>query len=349
MINMAQTTTTSEKTTTTKLDLSDPPAYLNGSIAKEKSTIYHSEEKQSFSGQDDALNAAKSYKMVIANQCWSSNYKVFVSQDSFEKFKTFKKTKKEKKSNEITIPLQSEGVGIPLFKVQAHCWFGFLTFYKCFPSVDKSAFDIAKDKFEFCKVKKHTHVGYDSFVFEFTPDPENRSSDFTLTLFSSGVFPINDYEYNGKRYRWVDESRCGGVTKQVARKFAFTHTVLQSNQPSMLDNWDGKNHSLDKQKGNPLLDGLLKKRFKWGTKKIKEEYYGENDNTQLSETVATCLKLGYAMLQTESLHNNNACEVNQESILSVNLDVLVMVCFATVLKRKKDIVEQANIAAAAAS
>ena len=113
------------------------------------------------------------------------------------------------------IDLQEQGFGVPILKaITPNVPFTnkFLTFRRYVPT-NLHPFDIDKDYYEYCVVKKSIHVGYDTFIFEFKPDPNVRKSDFTITMFSHSQLPINDYIYKGNKHRWVDETHGKGFRK----------------------------------------------------------------------------------------------------------------------------------------
>ena len=275
------------------------------------------------------------WTIVINNRFWLDGFRIFVSLDAAYKFSIFKKNK----TPEI-IDLQEQGFGVPILKaITPNIPFTnkFLTFRRYVPT-NLHPFDIDKDYYEYCTVKKTIHVGYDAFIFEFKPDPNVRKSDFTITMFSHSQLPINDYIYKGNKHRWVDETHGKGFRKRWSMKFGFKHTVLRSDQLSLTDNWDGKSDKLNKTiNKNPYLEGYLKKMFSVSARLPKHEYYGNLCSDTLGET-EQFFKTGYAELKIDDIANPNS-NVNYETIFSLTEDHLVTICIATVLKRQKDIEE----------
>ena len=74
------------------------------------------------------------------------------------------------KSKIEIIQLQEQGIGVPLFKaVTSYIPLAtkFITFRRYVPT-NLHPFDIDKDYYDYCIVKRKLHVGYDSYIFEFT-------------------------------------------------------------------------------------------------------------------------------------------------------------------------------------
>lgn len=323
-------------------DADAPPSYTNDSPSY--SAVQVSEKKESYREPVYFQSASpQGWTVIITNKFWTDGFQIFISRDSYEKYNVFRKSQ-----NQDIPVIQQQGVGIPLFKV-INTFFSigttFLTFRKyCPPPLDSQGvpqrFDPKRDYHEFCIVKKRFHVGYDSYIFEFHPDPYDlKKRNFTFTMFSHSVLPIHDYIYKDERHRWIDESRMEEIVSLWQVKYGFKHTVLRPDQPSMCDNWDGQNDKLVKSTPNPLLNGLWKKKLSVRAHYPELSQYGQHCSAILGEA-ANWFQLGYAEVKVDDIYNNlNGNNVNYESILSVNEDALVMICVATVLKRQKDIVE----------
>lgn len=274
--------------------------------------------------------------IVINNRFWVDGFRIFVSLDAAYKFDIFKKNK----TPEI-VDLQEQGFGIPIFKAitpNTPLSTKFLTFRRYIPT-NLHPFDVDKDYYDYCTVKKSIHVGYDTFTFEFRPDPKIPKSNFTIKMFSHSQLPINDYIYKGRKNRWIDETHGTGFRKRWSMKFGLKHTVLQPDQIALTDNWDGKSDKLNKEiKKNPYLEGYLKKMFSMSARLPKPEYYGHLCSNTLGET-EHYFKTGYAELKIDDIGNPNS-SVNYETIFSLTDDHLVSICIAAVLKRQKDIEEE---------
>lgn len=283
------------------------------------------------------------WTIVINNRFWTDGFRIFVSEDASNKFDAFKKSK-----NPEIIQLQEQGIGVPLFKaVTSYIPLAtkFITFRRYVPT-NLHPFDIDKDYYDYCIVKRKLHVGYDSYIFEFTPDPKQPKLNFQVILFSHSILPIHDYIYKGERHRWIDESNLRGFKARWQVKYGFKHTYLIDGQPALTDNWDGKSDKLNKDKKNPYLDNFLKMKLSVLSRFPKQEYYGPHCTDTLGEAEAF-FKLGYAELKIDDLGRGipegddvNGVDVNYESIFSIPEDELVTICIATVLKRQKDIEEE---------
>lgn len=278
------------------------------------------------------------WTIVINNRFWTDGFRIFVSEDASNKFDAFKKSK-----NPEIIQLQEQGIGVPLFKaITSYIPLAtkFITFRRYVPT-NLHPFDIDKDYYDYCIVKRKLHVGYDSYIFEFTPDPKQPKLNFQVILFSHSVLPIHDYIYKGERHRWIDESNLRRFKELWQVKYGFKHTYLIDGQPALTDNWDGQSDKLNKNKKNPYLDNFFKMKFSILSRYPKPEYYGPHCTDTLGEAEAF-FKLGYAELKIDDLgkgYSQND-DVNYESIFSIPEEELVTICIATVLKRQKDIEEE---------
>ena len=55
------------------------------------------------------------------------------------------------------------------------------------------AFEENSDMYDYCSVAKTSHLGYDSYIFEFVPDPTMPWLNFRVVMFSHSILPISDY------------------------------------------------------------------------------------------------------------------------------------------------------------
>ncbi|RCK59072.1 hypothetical protein Cantr_07390 [Candida viswanathii] len=276
------------------------------------------------------------WTIVINNRFWVDGFRIFISLDSARKFSAFKNS-----ANPDVISLQEQGFGVPVFKAITNSvpfLSKYITFRKYTPT-NLRPFDVDRDYFEFCVVRRYAHVGYDTYVFEFHPDLGDKTREFTLMMFSHSQLPIHDYLYKGVKHRWVDETHGKGFRKRWSMKFGFKHTILDPAQPALTDNWDGKSDKLDKEKKkNAYLGGYLRNMFSVSAKYAKAEYYGPLCSDTLGEEEHYFTR-GFAELRVDDVGNPDL-NVNYETIFSLKEDDLVSICVATVLKRQKDIEEQ---------
>jgi hypothetical protein len=291
------------------------------------------------------------WNIVIRTRVLVDGYRIFVSPDAANKFNEFKK--KKKRSHEIT-QLQKQGYGVPLFKVtSSYVPFSkkFLTFRKYAPRKGVHSFDENKDYYDYCTVIKTTHIGYDSYIFEFSPDPDAPWLNFTVVMFSHNILPINDYIFRGRKHRWVDETRL--LSKERQAKHGFRHTILSPSQVSLTDNWDGTSDRLTRNTENVYLTDDIERcaSMSYGATNVgfprhaKAEYYGQNFSRilRVSEptvrTVSNEVKIGDV--------NDRKKDIDYESIFAIDEDDLVTICIAAVLKRQKDIQNKIEMAAKA--
>ncbi|CAI5759423.1 unnamed protein product [Candida verbasci] len=313
-----------------------PPIYTNRNGPDSELphySSYRNDQQMYFEG-----SSPKSWEIVILNRYFVDGFRIFVSLDAAEKFEVFKKNKAPE-----VIELQTAGIGVPIFKAITPLiplTTKFLTFRRYVPT-NLHPFDIEKDYYNFCTVKKKLHVGYDSFLFDFVPDPNQPKLNFQIIMFAHSTLPINDYIYNGEKHRWIDESIMRGFRERFFVKYGFKHTILGKDQTSLCDSWDGQSEKLDKSMTNPYLKNYLKTKFSLTSRFIKPEYYGVQITGILGEMEAFFLDTGYAELKLDDIYNTSPY-VDYESINSLNIDALVHICIATCLKRRKDIIEDSR-------
>ena len=279
--------------------------------------------------------APRGWCVTINNRRWSDGYKIFVSKDAAEKYKAFKKS-----SNEHILDLQRNGIGMPLLKTDlpfSPFSSKFLTFSKYVPNRE-GRFDDSKDFHVYCDVRKFIHRGYNTYVFNFIPDPNSPNKNFQIFMFAHSTYPICDYRYKGQVHRWVDESSQTKFQSYNQVKYGFKHTVLNPGQPSLVDNWDGCSDKLDKTKPNPFLKSMFKVKLTTGLRLPKPEYYGNHCTAILGEADSH-FKTGYGQVKIDDLYSTDP-NVNYESALSMHEDASVLVCIAAVLKRQKDTEEE---------
>ncbi|KAG5418096.1 hypothetical protein I9W82_004425 [Candida metapsilosis] len=273
--------------------------------------------------------APRGWTISINKRKWGDGYTIFVSKDAAEKYKAFKKS-----SNEHVLDLQRNGIGIPLLKAETP--FNpytpkYLTFSRNVPN-DEGSFDSDKAMSVFCQVRKFSFRGYDTFIFDFTPDPKTPKVNFQIFMFVHSTIPIYDYKYKGDVHRWVDESNQIKSDSNSKVKYAFKHSILKQWQPSLVDSWDGYSNGLDEKKHNPYLKSLFAMKLKPDLKLPKQQYYGDNCTAILEETDSDS---GNGEVKIDDLYSTDP-NINYESVLSVHVDALVLVCVATVLKRQKE-------------
>ncbi|EER35556.1 predicted protein [Candida tropicalis MYA-3404] len=291
------------------------------------------------------------WSIVIKNRLLIDGYRIFVSDDAAKKYKAFKKNK-----NRENLALQQQGYGVPLFKVvRSFVPFSkkFLTFRRYIPS-NLHAFEENSDMYDYCSVAKTSHLGYDSYIFEFVPDPTMPWLNFRVVMFSHSILPISDYFFRGRKHRWIDESSLlSSNTKQEGFTGGFRHTILSPHQVSLTDNWDGMGDVLSREIVNPYLSDDFDRYSSLplgstnigGQGNLKPEYYGRNFSRIhriVQPTVTTTsneVRIGDV--------NNRRDDVNYETIFSVDEEELVMICMATTLKRQKDIKRKIEMAAKA--
>lgn len=216
------------------------------------------------------------------------------------------------------------------------------------------AFEENSDMYDYCSVAKTSHLGYDSYIFEFVPDPTMPWLNFRVVMFSHSILPISDYFFRGRKHRWIDESSLlSSNTKQEGFTGGFRHTILSPHQVSLTDNWDGMGDVLSREIVNPYLSDDFDRYSSLplgstnigGQGNLKPEYYGRNFSRIhriVQPTVTTTsneVRIGDV--------NNRRDNVNYETIFSVDEEELVMICMATTLKRQKDIKRKIEMAAKA--
>ena len=313
-----------------------PPPYTNRHLEDDASYIQPPQQ----AGDEPVYfedAAPRGWTVIINKRRWNDGHKIFVSKDAAEKYETFRES-----SNEHILELQRNGIGMPLLKTDlpfSPFSSKFLTFSKYIPNKD-GRFDDSKDFHVYCDVRRSIHRGYNTYVFNFIPDPDSPDQNFQIFMFAHSTYPICDYKYKGQVHRWVDVSSQAKSKSYNEIKYAFKHTVLNPGQPSLVDNWDGCSNKLDKTKPNPFLKSMFKLKLTTGLRLPKPEYFGKHCPAFLGEQRAR-FRTGYGQVKIDDLYSTDP-NVNYESVLSMHDDALVLVCVATVLKKQKDNDEDAR-------
>ncbi|KAK6455919.1 uncharacterized protein RJT20DRAFT_51706 [Scheffersomyces xylosifermentans] len=286
---------------------------------------------------------ANSWKFVICNKTFSRDLNVFVSADSIDKYRAFRKAKADKSPigvSRYANELQLAGIGVPLLKVQVHPFHfnKFLTIQKYYidhKSFPLRGFDPKVDFYDFCKVQRYRQGSYTTYELCFTPDPNDKQKNFQVVVFAHKTLPISDYIYKGNRYRWVREGR------KWSFEYNYSNFLLDPEQHSLTDNWDRKTNRLDTtlDPNNPLIGGgFMSKLF--STTTDRERYYSSIQLGSLRELNKFILFGEYkqrAQYTMGDIYNSANDYVNYESIDSVNLDALSMLCTGLLFKREEDV------------
>ncbi|KAG7666003.1 uncharacterized protein J8A68_000433 [[Candida] subhashii] len=264
----------------------------------------------------DEVAANRGWNFVIRNAVTGAGFNIFVSKNSYQ---TYLEMNKET-SEDVVRQKILQGLGIPMFRVTGSLGainMKPLTFKKYVPDNERP-FNVHKDYKTFCVVKKKVHIGYNSYVFRFTPKPENPKEDFQIVMFSHSILPISDYIYNGETHRWVHED--------YHHVYQYRHTRLEKNQPALTDTWDMHSTKLHKI-GSPFFqNSKFMNTFKRETHNTRE-FYGTGSKSTLNMTSVNTIS-GYAELRVKI----PTLISNTEDISEVSLDELVKICVATVLK-----------------
>ncbi|RLV96352.1 hypothetical protein JA1_000251 [Spathaspora sp. JA1] len=292
---------------TTMVD-SNPPAYC---VDKELPTY-----RQVFGNPG--------WNFVIRNSVTGTGFNIFLSKNAYFQFLQINKYNETEDSRDMQI----QGVGIPMFRVT-----GSLSAINIKPLIFKKyvankhrPFNAHKDYYQFCAVKKKSHVFYASYVFKFTPDIEDPSQDFQVVMFNHSSLPISDYVYKEEKHRWIQED--------TNQKYQYRHTILDSGQESLTDGWDGQSDKLKRTWKSPLFSSNSSFGSTFPRKQIipTGEFYGSNCSSILNMTSVNTVS-GYAELKSRDEHEEYLRDYQE--ISEVPLDHLVQICIATVLKTEK--------------
>ena len=293
-----------------------------------------------------SANPEHGWDFIVCNSGFLNGLNVFVSSEAVGKYKSFKDNSNVELSSHIN-DLQAQGLGVPLFHCETHSFsmnkFLTITRYHTNNAALKG-FNRKTDFTPFCKITKHHHSSYYTYILTFTPNPNDPNENFKVWMFSHRSLPIREYEYKGVRYRWIHSK------KYVSYLESYRACRLDPNQPAMLDNWTGGD-TLNSQ-SNSLVGNKFSQLVKPSSRKPKEEYYSENEVGKYDELKKRSL-FGRLQESTRILLPDitNTCnsDVNYDSIHSVHLDVLVHLCMGLIIKRHEDIQEDNRAAAAAAA
>lgn len=264
--------------------------------------------------------------IIFKNRAMFDGYRIFLSEDACEKYETFKVGC----YNRTIDKLMQQGFCIPIFNVVAPYMSNdgpFLSFKRYVPTMNHE-FDIDKDYFEFCTVKQKRYVDYITYTFKFMPNPNDKTSDFTIFMISHPRYAIHDYIYRDERHRWFYEVSEFKVNNSSGLKHDLKHTILNWNQPSLIEN-----RNIYKDKLNIKIKDLFIGRDSFGG--ISNGDVLSDYNYYYSGKKKTSLTIG-------NFHWLNS-SVDCGSVLSLTNDELVTICVAAVLKRDKDLQEISKI------
>ncbi|CAK9441269.1 uncharacterized protein LODBEIA_P51380 [Lodderomyces beijingensis] len=274
----------------------------------------------------------KERKLVMSSSRPAHVFGVYVSEDSRLKYEQSLKSK-----DDALRTLQQNGIGIPVLKGVFNTKIDdplFMTFWKYYPP-EFGSFDFQKDYKTFCTVKRYNRPSYDCYVFEFTPDISSPESNFSITMFSHCVRPINDYIYNGERTRWVDESKNSSTSDFKRRRFSFSskiqhefkHTLLSPLQPALTDDWDGSSTKLEVRSPSSLMKVALGL-----SAKSPGEYYGNG-------VFGKCTKEAKKPAVLKLRDSCTRKDMHLECVVSVGIDALVSACIVKVLLTSKSYID----------
>ncbi|KAK6204571.1 uncharacterized protein RJT21DRAFT_9542 [Scheffersomyces amazonensis] len=200
-----------------------PPSY---SIASEASQQPHNSKCENLNPRS-RRNRSHSWKFKIRGNSITDGMKVFVSDDSVNKYKDFKGSRRSPQCKE----LQNLGIGVPLLKVKCHSFsfHKFLTIYKYYindKTFAKKGFDPDKDYYEFCKISKEKNT----YVLLFTPDRNNPQVTFKIEMYTSPTITTIEYEFNGKQYRWIKDS-----SGNPFNQYSYSHFLIGEKKLATLE------------------------------------------------------------------------------------------------------------------
>lgn len=234
---------------------------------------------------------------------------------------------------------QNHGLAMPVLRVKMHhipsdiLEQKFITVKLALsnPENNLRLFDEDKDIHDYCVVIRRIHISYSTYRFEFNPDPFDSSKKFQMTMFYHVRFPVCDFEYKDKVFRWVREYS----TILKDEHFEYELFELDPAQESLFDGADrasGKINSKNPLKGNPLKNYL---RFR--SPHERDQY---RSKTKIAHFGYSHRRVpGRGRLQATSnlvLVQNEAAgqpPVDVNNNHTIPLDIMVFLTTATVLKK----------------
>lgn len=169
---------------------------------------------------------------------------------------------------------QNHGLAMPIFRVKTHhipsdvMEQKFITVKQALsnPENNLRLFDEKKDIHDYCVVKRRIHVSYSTYKFEFDPDPFNSSKKFEMKMFYHVRYPVCDFEYKDKIFRWVR------VYQTVVKDEHFEYELfeLAQSQDSLFDGADRVAGKVNSK--NPLLGNPVKNFFRFRPEHDREQY-----------------------------------------------------------------------------
>ena len=270
---------------------------------------------------------------LISNKRYGYNTRTFISEDGYEKYKAFKLLDSDNPNYKMVQELQNKGVALPIF--YSHYLLNlltkeYLTIYKFkLPQLGKS-FNEETDKVKFCSIQRTNKKHYRRYCLNF------HELDHTLYLFHHHRFPIVDFLYKNKRYRWIfyDDFNHG-------HDFNYSLFELDPEQTSLTDNLTSSNHV---DNSNLLLGNAVKGFFMNQLKSY---------NIETCKFVPTKKLAHLNFLKHQSLFGENKNSqfdifqtVESESIDQISEDTLVFSVMAVLFKIIEDVKYAHKVAAA---
>lgn len=222
------------------------PSYSNATAAS-ASALKDIPDKKIKNNEDDGDIIDR--KFYLCSKHGSYEVTSFVSQDSREKYDLFKSSKSGTDTYSHALYLQRNGYAIPLLTTDHHTIASmhsikYMSIYKFTPppATEDRLFNLKKDRFKYCEITRERFKSYYKYEFQFTPDPTDKSKNFSIFMFHHNRYLIADLTpYKGKRLRWV-----GGDVFDFKVSYQYELHLLSNNQESLTDNLDSKRKFLKK-------------------------------------------------------------------------------------------------------
>lgn len=280
-------------------------------------------------------------QVIFCNMNMTTDVLAFTSEDAVAKYKSFKKVPPDSDNFKHVLDLQQQGIGMPLMEAQFTILpsFGngkFVSIYKCIPPPPESGrlFDMKRDRYKFCSVRKKAGPHYSRYTFTILPKPDNPSEKLEFSIFFHNKLPIADvtkYGNSDKRYRWVHSEY-----HSILLKYTYSLYSLDEHQTSMIDNIDASGQKLNKK--NPLVYSSFGELFKLPSRKVKENYLSL---VKVGELVYLREKFIISSFQETAkllLHIEKSTQpIELESTKSVSVQELIIICMSYVFKRREEI------------
>lgn len=262
------------------------------------------------------------HSLAIADNKSGTGCKVFLDEDSLEKYYTFKKGI-EKSFHHFVYELHHEGKYIPILSASYSMFSSdFVTVHRAkIPTI--GFYDKDRDDSLYAKVKRQRRLSATKY--------EIGLAGQKIVLYSHPSFPIVDFAHKGRRFRWVYHFTGYRFTTH-AFKYTYSLFEIDNGQPSLVDDLIyGEINKKNILVRNPVINLLSSLR-----------YVPNNNGENFVSTRKICQ---FTYISEQSLFGDRNCTAKfeiatshpMEGISDVDSELKMYLVMAITLKRDQDL------------